>query len=118
MNRKIIKEILHNEKVKYSPNGLRIFMNKHNDIKLFCEYVYNKNKELWETPLNILKCIYRFNKFYFKRCKNCNKRINFSNSISTQNHITCSYKCSAKIKANNEDTIQKRKETCLRTYRS
>ena len=65
MNRKIIKEILHNEKVKYSPNGLRIFMNKHNDIKLFCEYVYNKNKELWETPLNILKCIYRFNKFYF-----------------------------------------------------
>ena len=60
MNRKIIKEILHNEKVKYSPNGLRIFMNKHNDIKLFCEYVYNKNKELWETPLNVLKCIYRF----------------------------------------------------------
>ena len=116
MNRKLIKEILHNEHIKYSPNSLRIFMNKHNDIKLYCEYVYNKNEELWETPLNVLKCVYKFDKFYFKRCKNCNKCISFSKSISKQNHIACSYKCAAKIKANDKSVIQKRKEACLRKY--
>ena len=118
MNRKSIKEILHNENIKYSPNSLRIFMNKHNDIKLYCEYVYSKNKELWEIPLNVLKCVYKFDMFYFKRCKNCNKCISFSRSISKQEHIACSHKCAAKIKANDKSVIQKRKVTCLKRYRS
>ena len=74
MNRKIIKELLQYYNIKYSPNSLRIFMNKHLEVKQYCEVIYNKNSELWETPLNVLKCIYRFDKFYFKRCKNCNKR--------------------------------------------
>ena len=115
MNRKIIKELLQYYNIKYSPNSLRIFMNKHLEVKQYCEVIYNKNSELWETPLNVLKCIYKFNKFYFKKCVICGKKLSYSKTTSKHDYSTCSYKCARK-NDNKEQVLENRRKTCLIKY--